>query len=113
MDSSVDFSVVILQLLHRIDLEQSREARAILLLEAVWRSVLCGVVKLAKGEKKKTHPVLSSKVTKNKQVDSVGSVRKVTTLRLRVAFIAALCSGKAHISVKADEVVENSEEFKY
>lgn len=66
-----------------------------------------------RGEKKKTHPVLSSKVTKNKQVDSVGSVRKVTTLRLRVAFIAALCSGKAHISVKADEVVENSEEFKY
>lgn len=90
MDSSVDFSVVILQLLHRIDLEQSREARVILLLEAVRRSVLCGVIKLAKGEKK-THPVLSGKVTKNKQIDAMGSVWKVSTLRLRVAFIAALC----------------------
>lgn len=54
MDSSVDFSVVILQLFHRIDLEQSREARVILLLEAVRRSVLCGVVKLAKGGKRAT-----------------------------------------------------------
>lgn len=90
MDSSVDFSVVILQLFHRIDLEQSREARVILLLEAVRRSVLCGVVKLAKGGKK-SHPVVSGKVAKNRQIDAVGSVWKVTTLRLRVAFIAALC----------------------
>lgn len=91
MDSSVDFSVVILQLLHRIDLEQSREARVILLLEAVRRSVPCGVIKLAKGGGGKTHPVLSGKVTKNKQIDAMRSVWKVPTLRLRVAFIAALC----------------------
>lgn len=41
---------------------------------------------------KKTHPVLSGKVTKNKQIEAMGSVWKVTTLRLRVSFIAALCS---------------------
>lgn len=53
---------------------------------------------------KKSHPVVSGKVAKNKQIDAMGSVWKVTTLRSRVAFIAALCCGNTHVSVKADEV---------
>lgn len=64
MDSSVDFSVVILQLFHQIDLEQSREARVILLLEAVRRSVLCGVVKLAKWGKKRATQLFKEKLLK-------------------------------------------------
>lgn len=56
MDRSVDFSVVILQLLHRMDLQQSGEARVILQLEAVRRSVLCRVVKLAEDWKKIKRP---------------------------------------------------------
>lgn len=48
MDGRVDFSVVILQLLPRVGLEQNGEVPVILLLEAVRRSVLCGVVKPAK-----------------------------------------------------------------
>lgn len=63
MDSRVDFSVVILQLLPRVGLEQNGEVPVILLLEAVRRSVLCGVVKLAK-ELNKPIRSLSGKLTK-------------------------------------------------
>lgn len=53
VDSRVDFSVVMLQLLGLVGLELSEEARVILLLEAVRRSVLCWVVRLAKELKKR------------------------------------------------------------
>lgn len=74
-------------------------------MEAVRRSVLCRVVTLAKELKKKkiTHPSLSGKVTKNKQIDAMGSVWKVIAQQLLVAFIA-LCRRHIHILVKADAV---------
>jgi hypothetical protein len=63
MDSRVDFSVVMLQLLPRVGLEQSGEAPVILSLEAVRRSVLCGVVQLAEELNKRPTRSLSGKVT--------------------------------------------------
>lgn len=66
MDSRVDFSVVILQLLPRVGLEQNGEVPVILLLEAVRRSVLCGVVKPAK-ELNKSIRSLSGKLTKKQK----------------------------------------------
>lgn len=79
MDSRIDFSGVMLKLLPRVDLEQNGEAPVILLLEAVRRSVLCGVVKLAKELNKRPTRSLSGKVTKNKEMGAIDSVWEVIT----------------------------------
>lgn len=75
----IDFSGVMLKLLPWVDLEQNGEAPVILLLEAVRRSVLCGVVKLAEELNKRPTRSVSGKVTKNKEMDAIGSVWEVIT----------------------------------
>lgn len=109
MDSRVDFSVVMLQLLPRVGLEQNGEAPVILLLEAARRSVLCGVDKLAEELNKRPTRCLSGKVTKNKETDAIGSVWEVT-----IAIASGLYSSSpsTYTRFSGSRCVEKSEESK-
>lgn len=86
----MDFSVVILQLLHRVCLEPtwepSGEAHVILRPEAVGRSVLSPAVRLSNDLGKRHVLSLLFKVIKNKQKETVGSVWEDTATHVRFQF---------------------------
>lgn len=109
MDSRVDFSVVILQLLPRVGLEQNGEVPVILLLEAVRRSVLCGVVKLAK-ELNKPIRSLSGKLTKKQRNGCTRFCMEGGHIAVAGGFYSSLLLTNIHFS--GSRRMEKSEESK-